>query len=112
MKKMLYSFSCLGILFFLTSCDVHFGTTHYDVPWWYIAIPTAIFSTLICLIAFPVAGKHLAKKKYVCQKCGKTFHPKWYVAMFSIHINDDRLFKCPYCGQKGFCHLSEDQSDH
>ena len=107
MKKILNFCYVISVLLSLTSCDVHFGATHYAVPWWYIAI----FSTLICLIAFPVAGKHLAKKKYVCQKCGKTFHPKWYVAMFSVHINDDRLFKCPHCGKKGFCPLSADQSD-
>lgn len=43
MKRTIALFVFTIILtFMLTSCDVHFGDTHYDVHWWVIAIPVVI----------------------------------------------------------------------
>lgn len=91
----------------LTSCQVNWFDRQYDVPWWGIAIPVVVFSAIV----FFAAGKHIASKKYVCPKCNKTFCPKWWKAALSIHMNDDRVFKCPYCGRKGFCLLSREKED-
>jgi len=106
MKRFL---SVLGVLFLfiftLSACDVHFGDNHYDIPWYFIAIPVIIFTAIV----FAVAGKIIANKKYVCPKCYKTFSPKWWVAAFSLHINGERLFKCPHCGRKNFCHISKEE---
>ena len=99
----------LGILtflmLFLTSCKVNWFDRHYDVPWWGIAVPVASFLFFVCFFA----GKSIAKKKYVCPQCCKTFSPKWQQAAFSIHINNDRLFRCPHCGRKNFCREAEEE---
>ena len=50
----------------LTSCRVNWFGESYDVPWYVVAIPTLI----ICGIAFFIAGMSIAKKLYVCPKCG------------------------------------------
>lgn len=94
----------ISILVWLTSCQVKWFDKSYDVPWWVIAISTALF----VLAVWYFAGKIISKKEYICQTCKGSFYPKWYVAAFTIHINDDRVFKCPYCGKKGFCHVSRD----
>ena len=91
--------SMLALTLALTSCDVHFGDVHYDVPWWVIAIPTVI----ILLTAFIVGGIIISKKKYVCPNCGYVFSPKFYKAAYSVHLNDDRVFKCPHCKKRGLC---------
>lgn len=91
----------------LVSCQVNWFDRQYDVPWWGIAVPILIFLA----IAFFAVGKHIASKKYVCPKCNKTFYPKWWQTAFSIHMNDDRVFKCPHCGRKGFCPLSRETDD-
>ncbi|MBE6718684.1 MAG: hypothetical protein E7574_05485 [Ruminococcaceae bacterium] len=91
----------------LTSCQVNWFDTHYDVPWWVIAAPVLMFSFVVWI----AAGKHIASKKYMCPKCNKTFHPKWWKAAISLHINDDRFFKCPHCERKSFCHVSKERKD-
>lgn len=88
-----------AFLIFFTSCEVHFGETRFDVPWWYIAFPVA----LILLFVWYFEGKYLAKKKFVCEMCEKSFSPKWWKATFSVHVNEKHVFKCPHCGSKGFC---------
>ena len=108
MKKILALFVLICILtVLLTSCQVNWFDQQYDVPWWVISIPITILSVLVWI----VAGKHIASKKYVCPKCNKTFYPKWWKAALSIHMNDDRVFKCPHCGRKGFCPLSRESED-
>ena len=107
MKKKIFIMSALitAVTVLLTSCRVNWYDRHYDVPWWVIAVPVIIFSA-VTLFA---GGQYIASKKFICPNCYKTFHPKWWKAMLSIHVNDDRLFKCPYCGKKGFCYLSRDR---
>ncbi|MBE6671495.1 MAG: hypothetical protein E7593_04750 [Ruminococcaceae bacterium] len=107
-KKILFLVFLLCIMTaFLTSCQVNWFDTSYDVPWWVITLPVLIFS----LIVWIVAGKHIASKKYICPKCNQTFYPKWWKAAISIHSNDKRVFRCPHCGRKGFCHVSRERND-
>lgn len=107
MKKVSIVWLMLVLSFSLTSCKVNWFDQQYDVQWWVIAIPVIIFFAIVWI----AAGKHIASKKYVCPKCNKTFYPKWWVAAVSIHMNDDRVFKCPHCGRKGFCPLSRETED-
>ena len=107
MKKVFLSSLFIISTFLLSSCQVNWFGSHFDVPWWAIAIPVLVFSAIVLF----VAGKHLASKKYVCPKCNKSFYPKWWQAALSIHMNDDRVFKCPHCGRKGFCPLSRESED-
>jgi len=108
MKKYILSMALLIVsLFSFTSCKVNWGDKQYDVHWWVIAIPVVIFSVVVLVMA----GKYIASKKFVCPKCNKSFYPKWWKAALSIHINDDRVFKCPYCGRKGFCSLLKEKEN-
>ena len=108
MKKILALFVLICILtVLLTSCQVNWFDQQYDVPWWVIAVPVVVFSAIVWF----AAGKHIASKKYFCPKCNKSFYPKWWHAAISIHMNDDRVFRCPHCGRKGFCPLSRDTED-
>ncbi len=109
MKKKIFLIAvliCIMILS-LTSCQVNWFDRHYDVPWWMIAIPIVIFS----LIVWIVAGKCIASKKYICPKCNKTFYPEWWSAAVSIHINNNRVFKCPNCKTKSFCRISKETEE-
>ena len=91
----------------LTSCQVNWFDKHYEVSWWIIAVPIVIFSVIVWFLV----GKHIASTKYICPKCNKTFYPKWWSAAISIHLNADRVFKCPHCGRKGFCHISRGRKE-
>jgi len=84
---------------FLTSCDAHFGSKHFYLPWWAVAL-IIIASTGI---SFVLVGNEISKSEYRCKKCGKTFYPTRTQGAFSLHDGDDRVFKCPHCGHKGFC---------
>ena len=103
MKK-LYVTLILGCSLFLTSCKVNWFDVQYEVPWWSVAIPTAV----IILTALVIAGKVISSKSYICPKCNKIFSPKWWSAALSLHIGSDRVFKCPHCGRKGFCKIHKD----
>lgn len=83
----------------LSSCDAHIGSKHIDLPWWVIVLIIAS-SVGISLFA---ANHEITKNKYKCKECGKTFYPTMRQAVFSLHAGDERVFKCPHCGRKGFC---------
>ena len=83
----------------LASCEARIGEQKNEVEWYVIAIPTAV----VVIAAFVIAGVALSKNTYVCSKCGHRFRPKWWKAAVSIHSGSDRVFKCPNCGNKGFC---------
>ncbi|MBQ7760855.1 MAG: hypothetical protein IJ400_02255 [Clostridia bacterium] len=100
MKRTTLFFTILSALT-LTSCDVHFGNIHYDVPWWVIAIPTGI----ILFAVYIIGGIILSKNEYVCPHCNKTFSPKWWKAAYSIHLNSDRVLKCPHCKKRSLCKI-------
>ena len=107
MKKIAIVLLIIIWAFALTSCEVNWFEQQYDVPWWMIALPVAV----LFVIVWFATGKYIASKKYVCPKCNKTFYPKWWQAALSIHMNDDRVFKCPHCGRKGFCPISRKTDD-
>ena len=101
MKKtrQIYAICIFAVLtLLLTACEAHIGGRSFEVPWYFIAIPAAVFSALMIVIA----GVAISKNTYVCTECSHRFHPKWWKAAFSLHLNSDRLFKCPNCGHKGF----------
>ena len=107
-KRQLTLCACLCTLtVLLTSCTVNWFDKQYDVVWWVIAIPVTIWS-LAWLIG---GGMYIASKTYICPQCRRKFHPLWWKAMFSLHINDDRLFKCPHCGKRSFCKLYRDRKN-
>lgn len=108
MKKLKTLASSFALLT-LTSCDVHFGSRHYDVPWYIIAVPVAVWTILIFLAVWIIGGKSFASHKYVCQECGEKFYPKWWIAGVSVHENNDLLYRCPHCGKRGFCPRSWDE---
>lgn len=103
-KKIALVFMISITTLFLSSCQVNWFGKHYDVPWWVIAVPVTVFSLIILI----TVGKHIASKKYVCPECNKSFRPKLTDAILSVHVGDDRLFKCPYCGKRSFCHVSRE----
>jgi len=91
----------------LSSCTVNWFDKQYDVPWWVIAIPVVI----LVLIFLVVARKCFSSREYVCPSCNHTFSPKWWQAALTVHINSDRVLKCPHCGKRGFCRLLKSQND-
>ena len=102
MKKTKITAAGLSMIFIamtLTSCQVNWHGQNYRVHWWVLVVPVIIFS-LSVLIA---SGRYIASKQYVCPQCKQSFYPKWWKAAFSMHMNDERVFKCPHCGRKGFC---------
>lgn len=99
MKKRLLFGLFLSVPWVLTSCEVHWGGKSYEVQWWV----NAVLIFLILSVTFIVAGLIISKTKYSCPKCNGIFYPKWWKAAFSIHMNSDRVFKCPHCGRRGFC---------
>jgi predicted RNA-binding Zn-ribbon protein involved in translation (DUF1610 family) len=107
LKRILFIAILLLMTFALTSCRVNWFDEQYDVPWYVVAIPTAIF----CAIMFTVAGLIIAKQSYVCPKCGEKFHPKFWLAVCSMHVFGFRYFKCPKCGRKGFCKVSRNNKE-
>ena len=83
---------------------VHWFGSYFSVPF-AVGIVSIIIITLIIFIA---AYATITSKYYVCQKCGKRFKGRpWDV--FSSHMGDDRLLRCPVCRKKTVCVLSYDQ---
>ena len=102
-KKALGALVLTNLMLSLTSCDVHFGSKHYAVPWYVIAVIDAIVIAAVLIIV----GVIISRGRYRCPECGEEFSPKWYQAMFSLHDGNSRVFKCPKCGRKGFCTKAE-----
>ena len=87
------------LMFCMTSCQVNWFDRQYTVPWWVIVIPLIV----IVVLALLLSGKYIVSKEYICSECGEKFYPKFLQAMFSVHLNEAYVFKCPHCGKKGFC---------
>ena len=107
MKKILCALTIVAVLLTLTACEVHWFDKSYDVPWYVIAIPVALFS----VIMFWISGTVISRKKYLCPHCRHKFQPSFWVAIVSIHVNSDRYFKCPRCGKKSFCKIADEECD-
>ena len=100
MKRLFLWCTCAALLLLcLTSCEVHWFSQSYDVPWYVVVPLTAVFIVLVTLWT----GHLISKRSYRCAQCNKTFHPPWHSALISIHMGDRRVFRCPHCGHKGFC---------
>ena len=69
MKKLAFVFVTVALTFSLTSCKVNWFDKHYEVPWWVIAIPVAVFS----LVVFVWAGKYIASKNTSAQNVMERF---------------------------------------
>ena len=95
MKKVLISLFLLISTLMLSSCQVNWFGSHFDVPWYFIAVPVFVLFIVLYVI--------IVSKTYVCPKCKTEFKPKWYQIYITIHFNDSRIAKCPNCGRKGFC---------
>ena len=95
MKKVFLISLVLISALMLSSCQVNWFGSHFDVPWYFIAVPVVIL--------FVVLYVFMISKTYVCPKCQTEFKPKWYQIYITIHFNGSRVAKCPNCGRKGFC---------
>ncbi len=95
MKKMFLSLLLLISTFMLSSCQVNWFGSHFDVPWYFIAFPVFVLFIVLYVI--------IISKTYVCPKCKTEIKPKWYQIYITIHFNGSRIAKCPNCGIKGFC---------
>lgn len=99
MKRLICLLSVIFSPLLMTSCEVHNNGQSWDVPWHYIAIPVTAFS-VICLT---VSHIYIIHNTYKCPECGTEFKPRWHEISAWIHINDDRIMRCPCCHRKGFC---------
>ena len=95
MRKILISLFLILSTLMLSSCQVNWFGSHYDVPWYFIAVP--VFILFVFLYAAMIS------RTYVCPKCKTEFKPEGYQAYITVHLNGSRLAKCPKCGRKGFC---------
>ena len=48
---------------------------------------------------------------FVCVKCGKKFHPPLWKLVFSLHVLNEILVVCPYCGAKEYVELKLKQKN-
>ena len=94
-KKIFISLLLLISTLMLSSCQVNWFGSHFDVPWYFIAVPVFVLFIVLYVI--------IVSKTYVCPKCKTEFKPKWYQIYITIHFNNSRIAKCPNCGRKGFC---------
>ena len=100
MKKGIFMALCLIFTALsLSACQVNWYGKQYHVSPWLIVVPVIIFT----IAAWVAAGKHVTSQKYVCPKCNHSFYPRFWNAAISIHMNNDRVLKCPHCKRKGFC---------
>lgn len=88
----------------MTACTVNWGVEQYEVPWYILTPPLVIFSAILLTVCTRLIMSH----RYRCTKCGGVFHPKWYQAILSFHIGSARLFRCPHCGHRGMCHVTNE----
>ena len=95
MKKILFFAGVLGLSVVLCSCEVNWFGSTATVPWYAIAIPVAIIAVVGYII--------LMNMTFICPHCGAEFKPKWYQLSVCVHINRNRLVKCPRCGKTSFC---------
>ena len=104
MKKCLSALLMILSAYLLTACKVNVFGSSYDVPWYIIGVPCILF-LLACVLT---AHGSIVRRTYQCPGCGKRFKPKWYEISSWIHLNDERVMRCPKCGRKGFCKRQDD----
>ncbi|MBQ8163382.1 MAG: hypothetical protein IJZ93_03325 [Clostridia bacterium] len=94
-------------LFLVWEWEIHFGSLKIFLPWWIIAIPSA----LLIVIPILIISRLYSKKKFVCPNCNESFYPRMRSSLFIIHMNDDVYLKCPYCKKRSMCHPSYRQTE-
>ena len=95
MRKIILSILLAMSALSLCSCKVNWFGESFDAPWYVIAIVIAVIAVIVYV---PIISS-----TYVCPKCNTEIKPKWYQLSVCIHMNGERLVKCPHCGRKGFC---------
>lgn len=95
MKKLILSLLLLLSTLALSSCRVNWFGSHFDVPWYFIAVPVIVLFVVLYLI--------IISRTYVCPDCKTEFKPKWYHVYVTVHFNGSRIAKCPKCGRIGYC---------
>ena len=95
MRKIFSIIALIVLMLSLSGCTVNWFDTHYDVPWFVIAIPVTII--------FLIAHICIMSGTYVCPECGATFKPKWYQISAYFHFMGNRLIKCPKCKITNYC---------
>lgn len=105
MKRIFTALFFVFFCFCLTGCEVHWNGQSFDVPWFVIAVPVALFSFLCVLIS----GLAMGRKRYVCPKCNATFRPQRWRIVFAPHIGEEHLLRCPKCKALEMCYLSYNQ---
>lgn len=107
MKTKAFRILCAGSavcsLLMLSSCDVHVGNQHADVPWYVIAIPTVIFLAIV----FTITGYCLKKHTYKCPECSEEFHPKLFSSAILYSNGQEALLKCPKCKKRSYCRKTD-----
>lgn len=95
MKKGYFLTILSAAMLTMTGCTVNWFDRQYDVPWYYIAIPVAVI--------FVVAHICIMSQTYICPNCKTEFKPRWYHFFTYVHVNRERIAKCPHCQRIGFC---------
>jgi len=110
MKKILSAVLMLGIMLLFSSCTLNLGDTHIDLPWWAMMLLVVIPSTVMGLI-IAWCGTHKNRNGiYVCPHCGHRFKPGVRI-LWSLHVMDEYLLRCPQCKKRDWCSLSYDQDE-
>ena len=63
-----------------------------------ILVPIIIF-----LIPTIIAVMIIKKHAYECDNCNKQFNPSCKNVLLSVHSDNKRYLKCPYCNKRSWC---------
>ncbi len=85
----------------LSSCmvRVNWFDSYFYAPWWAVAVPVIVSSVIIVAVAYAWC----VRQTYRCPNCGTDIRPRWNEFYVCIHLNGERVVRCPVCGRKGFC---------
>ena len=101
LKKLLCIGSVLSSLM-LTSFEINLWRGSFEIHWIFIVI--GVFLILLGV------GIAIAKTKFVCPNCNKTFYTRWWKCIFTTHFDNGRALKCPHSHKTDICYPSYDQN--
>ncbi len=95
----------LGLAGVLSSCTVRVSwfDSYFYAPWWAVAVPVTVASVIVWVVAYAWC----VRKTYRCPECGADIKPGWNEFSVCIHLNGERVVRCPVCGRRGFCRRVE-----